>query len=441
MEELDMRRKCISGVRVLLLAIGFVAATCGTLLAQNDAVSNEEIRSLRERLRKLEERTAVQEKTLEEQKKAACEVLEKVDVVNKRLEIRTPEEGPCWYQTISLDAAVIGVVQGSSGRREAGDKTDGNLRVQMGLTSKATKNGVARLEFWQGEGEGLTTEIASFTGINDTVYPDDGEDIIYEAWYQHKFLDDKLSLTAGKIDFTNYFDANDIAGCECTQFLAGGFVWNPAIEWADNALGMVADIALSENLYFRAGAIGTNNWEDVLSHPFAIAEIGLSGEWPHPGNYRVYSWLNASRHDKWEDQTAGVTSGDTAWGAGFSFDQYITEDIGLFARVGYQADDYYSYDLFWSFGGNITGKRWNRPDDALGIAYGVANLSDEYKTFETGQGNDFITEDEKHIEVYYRLQVNERFSISPDFQVLFNPLGDDREDEVYLAAVRGYLEF
>lgn len=442
---MDMRRKSSSGIRVLLLVIGLVVSTCGTLLAQSGTVSSDEIRSLKQKLLDLEQKAAVQERTIEEQKKAACEIVEKVDVINRRLGLRLPEEGPCWYESVTIDAALLAVGQGSSGRREAGDNTDGNLRVQLGFTSTAIKNGIIRLDFWQGEGEGegegLLTEIGSFTGINDTTYTTDGQEMIYEAWYQHKFLEEKLSATVGKIDFTNYFDANAIAGCECSQFLASGFVWNPAIEWVADSLGAVIDIAPRENLYFRAGAIGTNNWEDILSRPFAIAEVGLSGEWPHPGNYRVYSWLNASPHDKWADLTAGISSEDRGWGAGFSFDQHVTEDIGLFARVGYQAEDYYSYDLFWSFGGHILGNRWNRPDDALGIAYGAANLSDEYKTYEAAQGNDFINKDEKHIEVYYRFQVNEKLSISPDFQVLFNPLGDDREDEVYLAAVRGYVAF
>ncbi|MFH1148554.1 MAG: carbohydrate porin [Pseudomonadota bacterium] len=433
-----MRRKSISGIRVLLLVIGILVSSGGTLLAAGDAVSTDELRSLREKLRTLEEKTAAQEKALEEQKRAACEIVEKVDVINRRLGVRLPEEGPCWHESVTIDAALLAVGQGSSGVREAGDKTDGSLRMQFGLTSTAIKNGIIRLDFWQGEGDGLTTEIDSFTGTNDTTYTTDGQEVIYEAWYQHKFFDGKLSATVGKIDFTNYFDANGIAGCECSQFLASGFVWNPAIEWAADSLGAVIDIAPQESLYLRVGASGTNNWEDILSHPFAIAEFGISGEWPHPGNYRVYSWLNASRHDKYADLTAGATSDDTAWGAGFSFDQYVTEDIGLFARAGYQAEDYYPSDLFWSVGGHILGRGWNRPDDALGIAYGVADLSDEYKTY---LGNNSITKDEKHIEVYYRFQVNEKLSVSPDFQVLFNPLGNDREDEVYLMALRGYVEF
>lgn len=412
----------------------------------DSAAMREEIRLLRDRLQQLEGRLSQQEKTVTEQKKTACEVLEKFETINTRLKERIETEGPCWYKTLALDAAATGVAQGAGSLRGQGDRTDGNLRIQLGVTSTGIKNGAMRLELRQGEGTGLTTEIASFTGINDTVYPGSGNKIIYEAWYQHRLMDNKVSITAGKMDFTNYFDSNEIAHCECTQFLASGFVWNPAVEWAENSLGAIINFDPSEKLYLRLGALGTNEWENVLSRPFAIAEIGISNKWPGEGNYRFYGWVNAGEHrdenGRFQDRIAGITDNPKrGWGFGLSFDQAITEEIGLFLRGGYQDDDLYAFDYFISLGGQLRGKRWNRPEDAVGIAYGIATLSDEYKRFKAWEGKEYLNKDEGHLEVYYRIQLNDKISISPDFQVLFHPEGDSRDDNVYLGAIRGRMEF
>ncbi len=414
-------------------------------------VLREEISILRERLERLEKRLA-------EQEKAAHEAGKQLDTVSIHLKEEI-EEKDRWYKNIALDGAIVAVAQGSDhSQNDAANKTDGNLRLQLGLTSTSMPNGTMRLEFRQGRGTGLGTEVDSFTGINDTVYDESAD--IYEAWYEHRFFGEKLRATIGKMDFTNYFDGNEVAHCECTRFMSAGFIWNPAVEWVSNSPGVILNYDVRENLYLRLGAAGTSEWENIAGHPFAITEIGLSGTAPCPGNYRFYAWLNSSRHDKWQDwllrtATSADDNPDAAeagknkrgWGAGFSFDQEISEDISLFARLGYRDADYYRFNVFWSLGGQIAGRTWSRPRDSLGVAYGVAALSSEWERYARASGlnttkiNPYISKDESHLEIYYRFQVNDHLSVSPDFQVLFHPLGDGREDEVYIGAVRGLATF
>ncbi len=437
----------------------------GSVLAEDQTAPavKQDTDSLQQRLLRLEAKVADQERTINEQKKTACALNENLETINSRLKTRLEEEGPCWYKQMAVDAAITSVLQGSGNTREGGDRTDGSLRMQLGFTSTAVENGTIRLEFRQGENaDGLMNKVNTFTGINDSTYGEDGDDIIYEAWYEQRSFGDKLRTTIGKLDFTNYFDSNEVAHCECTQFLASGFVWNPAIEFAGSSLGAIMNYAMDESLYLRLGAMGTDDtWQNALSRPFAIAEVGFSPKTSYPGNYRVFTWLNAGRHDKWDnwqvrtaadstdtpeaddaaDKTAEADATGQGWGAGFSLDQQVSESISLFARAGYQAEDYYPFDVFWSAGGQIAGKGWNRPDDAAGIAYGMALLGDEYKSYETSRGNDFTNKDEGHLEIYYRIQVNKNVSVSPDFQILFHPLGDSREDTVYVGAVRGFAEF
>lgn len=419
---------------VFLVPIAFFM-TWGVALAQDTETGalREEIRFLRQRLTELEEKLA-------EQEKSSRTVSEKVGVIDTRLKEAIEKEESSWYKDLKVEGGIVAVAQGSDGRREAGDKTDGNLRMHLGLTSAAIPDGTIRLEFRQGRGTGLGTEVDSFTGINDTVYDESAD--IYEAWYEHRFFGEKLRATIGKMDFTNYFDGNEVAHCECTRFMSAGFIWNPAVEWVSNSPGVILNYDVRENLYLRLGAAGTSEWENIAGHPFAIAEIGLSGERPYPGNYRFYAWLNSKDHDKWADLALGVSSDNKkGWGAGFSLDQQLLEDVSLFARLGYQDENYYKFNVFWSLGGEVAGKRWRRPNDVLGIAYGMAALSNEYEKYEISGGNTYINKDEGHLELYYRIRVNDHLSISPDFQVLFHPLGDQREDEVYVGAIRGFVKF
>ena len=71
----------------------------------------------------------------------------------------------------------------------------------------------------------------------------------------------------------------------------------------------------------------------------------------------------------------------------------------------------------------------------LGMAFGMALLSDDYEDILAN------SENESHFEAYYRLFVNEHLSITPDFQFMDNGGGDGDSGTVWLGAVRGQLTF
>ena len=53
----------------------------------------------------------------------------------------------------------------------------------------------------------------------------------------------------------------------------------------------------------------------------------------------------------------------------------------------------------------------------------------------------WFKKDESHLELYYRFQLNDHISISPDLQVIRNAQGDARFDPVTVIGVRGGLDF
>ena len=70
----------------------------------------------------------------------------------------------------------------------------------------------------------------------------------------------------------------------------------------------------------------------------------------------------------------------------------------------------------------MTGEYWSRPEDVFSAGVGQVVPSVEYKN--SGGGG----RAEGHIEAYYRYQFNKVFSVSPNFQMIWNPSGMSNSD-------------
>ena len=62
-----------------------------------------------------------------------------------------------------------------------------------------------------------------------------------EAWLRTELFGQRLALTAGRLDLTNYFDQNALANDESTQFLSDALVNNQMLGLSSNGTGAAAD--------------------------------------------------------------------------------------------------------------------------------------------------------------------------------------------------------
>jgi len=352
--------------------------------------------------------------------------------------------------------SATGVVQGSIGNhenegipsdRERADRVDGSLSADLEISKRIGDHGLAMVTISAAYGDGLDPRIPSWWGINGDA-EDENRVFLKELWYEHKLFAEKLILTLGKLDLTSYFDTNAVANCENAQFLSPGFVNSAAIEFPDgNGPGVRITFAPTELLDISFGwGQGEEDWDGLGYRSLFIGELGL-----HPcfgalqGNYRLYGWFRQHHPDEgvvsWADQRRGVFDSRNGWGVGLSLDQAVTPQITLFARAGYQDEEIYELAWAWSLGAEVKGNYWGREADALGIAYGMGMISDDYKAFQRFSGEPWFGKDESHLELYYRFQLNDHIAISPDLQVLWNAQGDARFDPVTVLGVRGTLEF
>lgn len=260
---------------------------------------------------------------------------------------------------------------------------------------------------------------------------------LQKLYYTHRLMNDRVFAAVGKTDGETYLDTNAFANDSRTQFMGQPLVNNPVLDDQDDFAPFIAlgarprkDLQLFIMGQSSSWAMGEHQkdiWEDMTDRPFIAAQATFSPELNgHKGHYRLYGWLQSCDHPVLRG--AGYEKG---WGIGLGLDQEVSQDVGLFARLGHQNDHVYEVPWFWSAGVSVTGLLPRREEDTFGL--GISGLKANPATPHEGT--------EIHVEAYYRIRLSSHFFISPDFQYVLNPLGNDDETAVFASMLRGAFRF
>jgi len=205
-----------------------------------------------------------------------------------------------------------------------------------------------------------------------------------EAWLRTELFGQRLALTAGRLDLTNYFDANAFANDESTQFISDALVNNQMLGLGSNGTGVGAEFDPKNGFRFKFGFQQSNTDATNLSDSlYTLSEAGYTfTPFALPeGSYRV--WF---RTDNTEE--------DIRKGVGLSFDQKLSPIVGLFGRYGTSEvvaggdrDHFYSAGLGFANGLVIS------PLDTWGIGFAQMDLtSGEREHLAEGYYNFHLTE-------------------------------------------------
>ena len=208
-----------------------------------------------------------------------------------------------------------------------------------------------------------------------------------EAWFMTELARQRVGLTMGRVDLTNYFDHNAVANDETTQFLSDALVNNPMLGLSENGAGLAAVYdpknGFSAKFGYQQSSSTAQNLSDSL---FYLAEVSQLitpfnlGE----GNYRA--WFRTDNSGGVDQQAYGV-----------SIDQKITAALTLFARYGSAETLGGDDDKFYSAGFQLKNGVVLNPEDAWGV--GLAN---------TEIGDD----EEDLLEGYYNLRLTQKMQLS-----------------------------
>ena len=404
----------------LVLALLFFATP---VFAESSEDIQKEIEMLKKRIEELERKLAEKEKE----------------------ERRTPEV----LKGVEIGIGVTMIGQGNFNDDKSAEypydqATDGSYSFDIEVSKSFGKSGIY-MHFEGGEGEGRDREIATWTGLNGDAYDTDSDIKLSELVLS--ISQKPFEIYVGKLDMTSYFDENEVANDETTQFLAGGFVNNPAVEFPDYGPGMVLKVQPVNWAYFTLGYEsiddeGDPEYNDLFNGGFFMAELGFSKK--GFGNYRFYYWVSNRNHEDYSsiDPATGdprIKDEDNE-GFGFSFDREILKDkVKAFLRFGWQDEDLNEFEAFYSGGFEILGKLLGK-DTTFGFAYSLCKISDEFEDYRRSQGSE-QTEDEHHIEAYYKVSFGEHLELSLDYQFVKNPAGYDDLDDVHLLGLRTQVNF
>ena len=280
--------------------------------------------------------------------------------------------------------------------------------------------------------DGITPFVGSDLNLDWAAYE---TECLYLAnvYLEQRLLDDRLLLAAGKMNFPNRFDTNDVAGWD---FFSCHLARNAAFPHRYHTVGGLVKYAPTDRVYVQAGVMdaqgirsetGLNTAFHGEDNLISMYELGLdtclAGR---PGTCRLDLWYDPqplSRHD------GGGSTRDNV-GFGVNCDQMVTDRIGVFLRYGWNDGDVRTFGHYWSLGGTWLGPLENRSRDVLGFGFGQGIHSHSYRRANNAASSESI------FEVYYKVHVTEYCSLLFDLITLMNAGPDPDNDVGVIPGVR-----
>jgi len=209
-----------------------------------------------------------------------------------------------------------------------------------------------------------------------------------EAWLRTELFGQRLALTAGRLDLTNYFDKNAFANDETVQFISDALVNNQMLGLSSNGTGVATEFDAKNGLRLKFGLQQSNNDATNLSNSmYTLSEVGYTfTPFALPeGSYRL--WFRTDN-----------TAPSIRTGMGISIDQKLAPVLGVFGRYGSQGTDIGERDRFYSAGVSFQNGLVLNPRDTWGIGFSHMDLAIGYK--------------ENLTEGYYNFRLTDRLRLS-----------------------------
>ena len=285
-------------------------------------------------------------------------------------------------------------------------------------------------------------------------------------------LPDKyVALTIGKIGVADYFDDNKFSHDPRTQFMAWSLMANGAWDYPANTRGYTPSIVLeyvtpqyelrydfsllpkmaNGNLMnWNIGQANSHNLELTRRHKINNREGAVRFltffNTTNMGNYRQ----SVAASPKNPDVDSVGKFGHTKYGFAINAEQDLTRDLGCFLRASWNDGNnetwaFTEIDRSLSLGFSLTGAKWQRKNDVLGLAVVTSGISKPHQEYLAAGGKGFMLGDgqlnyawEKLTEVFYKAElVKDNIYMSVAYQYLLNPgYNRDRRGGVNVFSVR-----
>lgn len=292
----------------------------------------------------------------------------------------------------------------------------------------------------------------------------------------------RITFSAGKFSISDFYDKNTYSHDPRVQFLNWSLMSNGAWDYPANTkgytMGLVAEL-IQPNWTIRLSSVAVPK---IANHPEMEYVFGKAhsetAEFEHkisvikrPGVIRLLFSYTASRAPSYAEGMAALTTHDSILlqvisgnaesanygghktGICLNVEQQLTDDLGSFARAGWNDGKYATWafteiDQTLQAGLSLKGTRWKRNDDVIGLAGVINGISAEHRAFLKAGGYGFIIGDgtlnyghEAIFETYYSARLFSNIWATVDYQFVNNPGYNKDRGPVHVFSIRGHIEF
>lgn len=278
----------------------------------------------------------------------------------------------------------------------------------------------------------------------------------------------RLTWTIGKVDVLSYFDHNQYAGKNDSQFLNWCFMTSCAYDYAADARGYTWGMASEvtwDNWSSRFGWFAMPVLPNQLAIDPAIGQhFGVNGElerrwdtgslklllyqgrmplasYAAVGNQTGVSIVNQPRQDA------------KRGGGGLNLQQALAPGVGLFGRAFWTGGSHESMaftevDRSFSTGLSLEGVNWGRQADGAGIGWALNEISGPRIAYLTAGNLDLFIGDgyllyapEYVVETYYRWGIVDGLQLTADWQHIGNPAYNQGRGPIDVYGLRLHVDF
>jgi high affinity Mn2+ porin len=287
----------------------------------------------------------------------------------------------------------------------------------------------------------------------------------------------RYTVIAGRFTLTDFFDNNRYSHDPRSQFMGWAVMYNGAwdypadvrgytwgwvhefharkwsVRYASAAMPRVANgLRFDRRLFRNRGDVFEGEYRyTVRKHPGTVRLLNYENH-ANAGTYAESIKL-AQAAGTVPDITATRHNGTLKYGFGLNLEQEITEDIGVFARLGWNDGKTESFaftaiDRLATGGISINGRRWHRPLDTVATELTASGLSGVHSEYLELGGHDFLIGDgrlnygpEYISESYYNAHLFRGFFASFDLQHVSNPAYNRDRGPVLIPSLRLHMEY
>ncbi|MGA2398441.1 MAG: carbohydrate porin [Steroidobacteraceae bacterium] len=287
---------------------------------------------------------------------------------------------------------------------------------------------------------------------------------------------DRWVFTVGKFSVTDVFDTNQYAHDPRMDFLNWAAVDAGTYDYAADAWAYTVGAAAERYIGLWTFRVGVFDLSIVPNSPHldpAFHQFQMDGEiekryplFGKTGRILFTAWDTRGRMGLLDQaialglatdttpNTAKVRQYRSRIGGSFALEQPVTDDFGLFARVGkaqgnVEVYEFTDIDRSKAVGGSLKGTSWRRPGDTLGVVFlddGISAEREEYLSLGglgvlVGDGKLPHPGPEEVFETYYSIGVFSWAQLSADYQYVKNPAYNRDRGPVSIWALRLHLQF